>query len=206
MDSDVYKALEAAAYSLATHPDPALDKRLDEIIAMLAAAQQPDGYLNTLFHGQGAGQALDQPARLARALLRRPHVRGGRRPLPGHRQEELPRRRHQARRPHRLRVRPAAQAPGLSRPSGDRAGADQALARHRRAALLQPGPVLRREPRPEVLRRRTPHAARPLRRHLLAGRRAHLRSPEHQRPRRARRLSDDRRHRRRRRRPATPAC
>ena len=49
MDSDVYKALEAASYSLATHPDPALERRLDEIIAVLAAAQQPDGYLNTYF-------------------------------------------------------------------------------------------------------------------------------------------------------------
>jgi len=49
MDSDVYKALEAASYSLATHPDPILDKRLDEIIAGLAVAQQPDGYLNTYF-------------------------------------------------------------------------------------------------------------------------------------------------------------
>lgn len=49
MDSDVYKALEAASYSLATHPDPALEKRLDEIIAVLAAAQQPDGYLNSHF-------------------------------------------------------------------------------------------------------------------------------------------------------------
>lgn len=49
MDSDAYKALEAAAYSLSTHPDPALEKRLDEIIATLAAAQQPDGYLNSYF-------------------------------------------------------------------------------------------------------------------------------------------------------------
>lgn len=49
MDSDVYKALEAASYSLATHPDPALEKKLDEIIAIVAAAQQPDGYLNSYF-------------------------------------------------------------------------------------------------------------------------------------------------------------
>jgi DUF1680 family protein len=49
MDSDVYKALEAASYSLATHPDPDLEGRLDEIIALIAAAQQPDGYLNTHF-------------------------------------------------------------------------------------------------------------------------------------------------------------
>lgn len=49
MDSDVYKALEAASYSLATHPDPALDQKLDEIIAILAAAQHPDGYLNSYY-------------------------------------------------------------------------------------------------------------------------------------------------------------
>jgi hypothetical protein len=49
MDSDLYKALEAASYSLATHPDPALDKQLDDIISLLAAAQQPDGYLDSHF-------------------------------------------------------------------------------------------------------------------------------------------------------------
>jgi DUF1680 family protein len=49
MDSDLYKALEAASYSLATHPDPALEKQLDDIISLLAAAQQPDGYLNSYF-------------------------------------------------------------------------------------------------------------------------------------------------------------
>ena len=48
-DSDVYKALEAASYSLAIHPDPILDRQLDEIIATLAAAQLPDGYLNSYF-------------------------------------------------------------------------------------------------------------------------------------------------------------
>jgi uncharacterized protein len=49
MDSDVHKALEAASYSLATHPDPVLDKRLDEIIAKLAAAQLADGYLDSYY-------------------------------------------------------------------------------------------------------------------------------------------------------------
>ena len=49
MDSDLYKALEAAAYSLATHPDPALEQQVDAIIQLLAAAQQPDGYLNSYF-------------------------------------------------------------------------------------------------------------------------------------------------------------
>lgn len=49
MDSDTYKALEAASYSLATHPDPVLEKRLEDIIAKIAAAQLPDGYLDTHF-------------------------------------------------------------------------------------------------------------------------------------------------------------
>ena len=49
IDSDLYKALEAASYSLATHPDPALEAQLDDIIKLLAAAQQPDGYLNSYF-------------------------------------------------------------------------------------------------------------------------------------------------------------
>lgn len=48
-DSDVYKVLEGAAYSLADHPDPALEKTVDEVIAKIAAAQQPNGYLNTYF-------------------------------------------------------------------------------------------------------------------------------------------------------------
>jgi DUF1680 family protein len=46
-DSDVYKALEAMAYSLKTHPDPALEAKADEWIDKVAAAQLPDGYLNT---------------------------------------------------------------------------------------------------------------------------------------------------------------
>ena len=48
-DSDVYKALEAIAYSLKNHPDAALEKKADEWIDKIAAAQQPDGYLNTYY-------------------------------------------------------------------------------------------------------------------------------------------------------------
>ena len=48
-DSDVYKALEAIAYSLKTHPDPEKEKRADGWIDIIAAAQLPDGYLNTYF-------------------------------------------------------------------------------------------------------------------------------------------------------------
>jgi hypothetical protein len=49
MDSDIYKALEAASYSLATHPDPELESKLDSIIEKMAKAQQLDGYLDTYF-------------------------------------------------------------------------------------------------------------------------------------------------------------
>lgn len=48
-DSDVYKVLEGAAHILATTGDPQLDQELDQLIARIAAAQQPDGYLNTFF-------------------------------------------------------------------------------------------------------------------------------------------------------------
>jgi len=48
-DSDVYKALEAIAYSLKTHPDKKLETKADEWINKIAAAQQPDGYLNTMY-------------------------------------------------------------------------------------------------------------------------------------------------------------
>lgn len=56
MDSDLYKALEAAAYSLATHPDPVLQKKIDAIISRIAAAQQKDGYLNTWYTVKEPGQ------------------------------------------------------------------------------------------------------------------------------------------------------
>lgn len=46
-DSDVYKIVEGAAYSLNLHPDPVLDRYLDDLIAKIAAAQEPDGYLYT---------------------------------------------------------------------------------------------------------------------------------------------------------------
>ncbi|MHB9130961.1 MAG: glycoside hydrolase family 127 protein [Armatimonadota bacterium] len=46
-DSDVAKWVEAASYSLATHPDPALAALLDEVVSLIVSAQQPDGYLNT---------------------------------------------------------------------------------------------------------------------------------------------------------------
>jgi uncharacterized protein len=48
-DSDVYKALEAIAYSLKNDPDKALEQKADDWIDKIAAAQLPDGYLNTYY-------------------------------------------------------------------------------------------------------------------------------------------------------------
>ncbi|MDR2810687.1 MAG: glycoside hydrolase family 127 protein [Tannerellaceae bacterium] len=48
-DSDVYKALEGIAYTLKNNPNPELEKKADEWIDKFAAAQQPDGYINTFY-------------------------------------------------------------------------------------------------------------------------------------------------------------
>ena len=48
-DSDVAKWMETAAFSLADHPDPKLERQLDEVIALFAKLQQPDGYINSWF-------------------------------------------------------------------------------------------------------------------------------------------------------------
>ncbi|MGN6292299.1 MAG: glycoside hydrolase family 127 protein [Chitinophagaceae bacterium] len=52
-DSDVYKALEAIAYSLKNHPDAKLQATADDWIEKIAAAQMPDGYLNTYYQLTG---------------------------------------------------------------------------------------------------------------------------------------------------------
>jgi len=51
-DSDVYKIVQGAAYTLKTHPEAELERYLDGVIAKIAAAQQPDGYLDTYFMGE----------------------------------------------------------------------------------------------------------------------------------------------------------
>jgi DUF1680 family protein len=48
-ESDLAKWLEAASYVLAKQPDAALEQQVDEAIALLAGAQQPDGYLNAYY-------------------------------------------------------------------------------------------------------------------------------------------------------------
>ena len=46
-DSDVYKIIEGASYSLQTFPDPKLEAYLDTLINKIGSAQEPDGYLYT---------------------------------------------------------------------------------------------------------------------------------------------------------------
>ena len=46
-DTDVYKVIEGASYTLSVHPDPKLDAYVDSLIVKIAAAQEPDGYLYT---------------------------------------------------------------------------------------------------------------------------------------------------------------
>ncbi len=46
-DSDVYKIIEGASYSLSIHPDARLDHYVDSLITLIAAAQEDDGYLFT---------------------------------------------------------------------------------------------------------------------------------------------------------------
>ena len=48
-DSDLYKVIEGVAYSLINNPNQALENRTDSIIAKIAAAQQPDGYIFTYY-------------------------------------------------------------------------------------------------------------------------------------------------------------
>lgn len=46
-DTDIYKVVEAASYSLQVSPDPKLDAYLDTLISYVGAAQEKDGYLYT---------------------------------------------------------------------------------------------------------------------------------------------------------------
>lgn len=63
-DSDVFKVIEGAAYSLAVEPDAKLDAYLDGLITKIAAAQEPDGYLYTIrtIHQRNPESKLDARA------------------------------------------------------------------------------------------------------------------------------------------------
>lgn len=46
-DTDLYKIIEGASYSMTTIPDPILDAYTDSVIAIIAKGQEADGYLTT---------------------------------------------------------------------------------------------------------------------------------------------------------------
>lgn len=46
-DTDVYKVIEGASYTLSVHPDPKLESYIDDLIVKIGAAQELDGYLYT---------------------------------------------------------------------------------------------------------------------------------------------------------------
>jgi DUF1680 family protein len=46
-DTDIYKTIEGASFSLSLYPDKAMELYIDTLIAKVAAAQEPDGYLYT---------------------------------------------------------------------------------------------------------------------------------------------------------------
>ena len=48
-DTDLYKTIEGASYSLISMPDPALEAYLDSIISIIKIGQEPDGYITTWF-------------------------------------------------------------------------------------------------------------------------------------------------------------
>ena len=51
-DTDVYKTIEGASYLLQTYPDKKLAKYIDSVLVIVAAAQEPDGYLTTCVTNQ----------------------------------------------------------------------------------------------------------------------------------------------------------
>ena len=61
LDSDVYKWLEAVAWELGNAPDAELQRMADEAIAMVGAAQRPDGYINSYVQVTGAYAPFEDP-------------------------------------------------------------------------------------------------------------------------------------------------
>ena len=55
-DSDLGKWIEAAAYTLATQRDAALEALIDDVVGRIVAAQRPDGYFNSYFQRRAPDQ------------------------------------------------------------------------------------------------------------------------------------------------------
>ena len=81
-DSDFSKWVEAAAYAIAQRPDPELEARADELIDLVCAAQQPNGYLDTYYILNGLDGAFSN-LRDHHELYCFGHLAEGLRPLRG---------------------------------------------------------------------------------------------------------------------------
>jgi hypothetical protein len=111
-ESDLYKVIEGASYSLSVSPDPKLDAYVDGLIAKIAAARSRTVPLHHPHDRPGEPAPLGRQRALAareggqpRALQPRPSLRGRGRPLPGHRQALAAGDRDEERRPAGAHVR-----------------------------------------------------------------------------------------------------
>lgn len=72
-DTDLYKLIEGASYSLISYPDTKLENYLDSIIDIIKIGQEPDGYLTTWF----TIDPLNPPAPWVQVTNKRWHSNGG---------------------------------------------------------------------------------------------------------------------------------
>jgi DUF1680 family protein len=73
-DTDIYKVIEGASYTLSVQPDPQLDAYVDGLIAKIAAAQEPDGYLYTAHHLSAAPARMVRRASLGKGRGSQPRI------------------------------------------------------------------------------------------------------------------------------------
>ena len=141
-DSDVYKWLEAAAWSLAGHPDAGLAEVVSHVVDAIVGAQDADGYLNTNFAAPnrlrdlGWSHELYCAGHLFQAAIALRARDGGR--APARRRDPL----------RRVRRRPAARQHRVRQPSWCRDGPRRVGARDGGGALVRArgGPVGPRRP------------------------------------------------------------
>ena len=160
-ETDLYKVIEGASYSLSVTPDPKLDAYVDGLIAKIAAAQEPDGYIYTtrtidpknphrwagperwVFERDDSHELYDLGHLFEAAVAH--HLATGK--------THAAERRDQGRRPARRHVR-SRQADDLAGPSDHRDGARAAVSRHRQGGVPQPREVPARRARARPVSRR----------------------------------------------------
>ena len=73
-DTDIYKTLEAIAWCLAGHPDPALDSYIDSVAQLLSKVQDRRRLSEQLRAGSAERREVLPTRRITRALLRGPSI------------------------------------------------------------------------------------------------------------------------------------